>query len=309
VLTLRAGGQITASDVFFGLSFLFASMELTFRRWAVPIQLSPTFLFGVGLFSLGGVLSTFEAVEPLKSLAVIARLIILTFLWFWLGTLLMSRLGHVLTAMKLWVLTAALCGAAGVLQVVAGDVIPGSTMFYGRATGLTVHPNDLGGITSIAFVPALVLASLRGTSFTRRTLSYVFVFLVAGGLVLSGSVGALFAAIVGTFVWFTFQRVSVPSVLVVSIVGLSVLGVIGVQAMRGAPTPLERLHTVTADSTTSGAGSLGDRISTYRVAIREIKKDPFVGVGLDLVRIKRPSGLGRYAKNLHNLINRNSNNH
>ncbi len=302
VLTLRAGGQVTLSDVLFGFSFIFACLELTFRRWAVPIRLPSAFLLGVALFSLGGIISTFEAVEPLKSFAVIVRLIVLTFLWFWLGTLLLNRLEHVVRAMNLWVLTAAICGSAAVVQVLVGDVIPGSTVLYGRATGLTTHPNDLGGLTSIAFVPALVLASRHGIRLRRRALSYLFVLLVAAGLVLSGSVGALLAAVVATFVWLTFQRISLNSVLVISAVGLCVVATMGVQTMRGAPTPLQRFDKVTASGNTSGSGSLGDRISTYRIAVREIKEHPFVGVGLDLVSITRPSGLVSYANDVHNIV-------
>ena len=303
VLTLRVGGQITLSDVLFGFSFVVVCAELTFRRWITPFRISSTFLVGMALFTLGGVISTFEAIEPIKSFAVIVRLIILTFLWFWLATLVLTSMDHVARAMRLWVLTAAICGSAAIVQVVAGDVVPGSNLLYGRATGLTTHPNDLGGLTSIAFVPALVLASLYGLSRRRRTLSYVLLLIVAAGLVVSGSVGALLATVVATFVWLALQRFSANSVLVAFAVGLCVIATIGIQTVRGAPTPLQRLHSVTAMTTnTSGSGSLEDRVSTYHVAFREIREHPFVGVGLDLVSVTRPSGVVSYANDVHNLV-------
>ena len=52
LLTLRAGGQVTFSDVLFLFSFLLAGAELVLRVGRqVPIRLPLLLLFGMGLFS------------------------------------------------------------------------------------------------------------------------------------------------------------------------------------------------------------------------------------------------------------------
>ena len=159
LLTLRLGGQVTFSDLLFLVSFLLACAEFVILRRRVPMKLPFLLLIGVALFSLGGLLSTFESYQTLKSIAVIARLVFLTVFWFWLGTVVLRRQAHVTRAIGFWVASAAICGGGAILQLLAGDVIPNTSFEGGRATGFTSHPNDLGGLTAIAFVPALMLAS------------------------------------------------------------------------------------------------------------------------------------------------------
>ena len=169
LLTLRAGGQVAAADVLFLGSFALACGQLVLMRRQVPIRLPALLLLGIVLFSIGGLVSSFYSYEAVKSVGVIVRLIFLTVFWFWLGTVVLTRREHVRTAMTFWVASAAISGGAAVLQVLVGDVIPTTFMEQGRATGFTTHPNDLGGLTAIALVPALMLAihgwgSFRGAS-------------------------------------------------------------------------------------------------------------------------------------------------
>jgi O-antigen ligase len=192
-----------------------------------------------------------------------------------------------------------------VLQVLSGDVVPWTgTVQFGRATGFTTHPNDLGGLAAVAFVPAVMLAARRSLAAPQRVFSWLLLLFVAAGLVLSGSVGALLAAAAAIFVWFAFQRSSVQSLLVFGALAACVVGVVTIQAMRGAPTPLERFDIVTnpSESAGGGSGSLDARITTYEVAAAEIKKNPFVGVGFDLVSITRPFGIVSYEYDVHNVI-------
>jgi enterobacterial common antigen flippase len=306
LLTLRAGGQVTYSDILFLFAFVFACAEFVIIRRHVPIRVPFLLLLGIAIFSLGGLLSTFYSYEALKSTAVIVRFIFLTVFWFWLGTIVLSHREHVRKATTLWVASAAVCGGAAILQLLIGNVIPGSSFDGGRATGFTTHPNDLGGLTCIAFVPALMLAARQSIAVPQRLFSYTLLLLVAAGLILSGSVGALLAAAAATFVWFSFQRSSVHSVMVFATIGLCVIAVTTVQAMRGAPTPLERFDTVTSSQPIPGGGmrvgSVDERIATYRVAVDAIEEHPFVGVGLDLLSVTKPFGVESYQYDQHNLI-------
>jgi O-antigen/teichoic acid export membrane protein/O-antigen ligase len=304
LLTLRVGGQITFSDVLFLFSFLFASAEFVLLRRRVPMKLPFLLLMGIALFSLGGLLSTFHSYEALKSIAVIARLVFLTVIWFWVGTVVLRRQEHAMKAISFWVASAAISGAAAILQlVVSSDIVPGTALQWGRATGFTLHPNDLGGLTAIAFVPALMLASRPRTAVSARVWSYLFLLLIAAGLILSGSVGALIATSVAVLVWLAFQRMSVHSLLAFAILASCVVALITLQSIRGAPNPIERLNAVTGSTAQAGgSGSVHLRVDTYRIAIERIKEDPFVGVGLDLKSVTRPYGVESWEYDVHNLI-------
>ena len=303
VLTLRASGQLALSDVLFFFSFVFACAELVIVRRRVSIALPMALMFGMALFSLGGLVSTFESYAAVKSIAVVARIIFLTVFWFWLATLVLNRREHVNRAMTLWVASAALCGFAAVAQLLGVHLPFAGALQFGRSTGFSTQPNELGGIEAIAFVPALMLASRPHAEPRQRVISYFFVFLVGGGLILSGSVGGILAALAGTYVWLALQRSTLHSRRVFATVALLIVAVVMVQTMRGGATPLQRLTRVTQSSSSGeGAGSVDSRIATYRVAVKQIKKDPFIGVGLDLISITKPFGVVSYEFDVHNLI-------
>ena len=303
-LTYRASGQVAYSDVLFLFSFLFASAELVLLRRVVPIRLPMMLLVGMAIFSIGGLLSTFDSYAYVSSTAVVVRLIFLTVFWFWLGTIVLTCRQQVMTAMTLWVVAAAIDGSGAIVQLVFGDVIPGSTTAWGRGTGFTTHPNELGGVTAIALVPALMLAARDGLSTRKRLFSYLLLLLVGAGLILSGSVSALLAASIATFVWLALGRHSRRTMRVYAVIALSVGAVIVGQAVLGGQTPLERFERVTNSNpqASGGTGSLHSRIVTYRSAIKHIEDDPFLGVGLDLLSITKPFGIVSDEYDVHNVI-------
>ena len=306
LLTLRAGGQVTYSDLLFLASFLLACAEFVILRRRVPMRVPFLLLIGIAIFSLGGLLSTFGSFATTSSIAVIARLVILTVFWFWLGTVVLRAQAHVTRAMGFWVASAAICGGGAILQLLVGDVIPNASIDGGRATGFTSQPNDLGGLTAITFVPALMLASRARASVVTRGWSYASLLLVVAGLILSGSVGALLAAASAAVVWLALQRTSVHALLALATLVACVVALTALQSIRGAPHPLDRLESVTSSTSLPGGGtrqaSLEQRIGTYRVAIARIEEDPFVGVGLDLKSVTRPFGVESYEYDVHNLI-------
>ena len=191
LLTVRASGQVTWSDVLFLLSMMLAFAELAIIRRNVPITIPLLLLGGMTIFTIGGLLLSLVSYAPLNSVSIVVRLIFLTVFWFWLGTVVLVKREHVHTALVLWVTSAAICGAGAVVQLVVGDVIPNTHLVYGRSTGFTGQPNDLGGLCAIAFIPAVMLTARAGLSASRRLVCYLLLLLVTAGLVLSGSVGAM----------------------------------------------------------------------------------------------------------------------
>ena len=306
ILTLRAGGQVTYSDVLFLISFCFVAAEIMVTRRPVPVGIPPLLIIGIGLFSLGGLFSTFGAVEPVKSAAVVARLLFLTIFWFWLSSAVLNRQDRVQRAVTFWIVSAALAGAAGILQVVAGDVIPNTDPAYGRSTGFTNQPNDLGGICAVAFVPAVMLATRSSLSARNRMALVGLVFLVGGGLISFRLGRGAARRRCGNL------RLGGDPAHVAALVDClrrnrryCRRGGHGA-GPAGRTDPLERITSVTTPSTattaTSGSGSFDSRVAVYKVALSRIEADPFIGVGLDLVSITKPYGVVSYEYDVHNLV-------
>jgi O-antigen ligase len=113
----------------------------------------------------------------------------------------------------------------------------------------------------------------------------------------------MIAAVAAVFVWFALQRNPGRSLAPMAVLVAALLALTGIQAVRGNPTPLARFHHVTVQAPgSSGAGSVESRIATYRVAEQAIRRDPFVGVGLDLVSVTKPFGIVSYEYDVHNLV-------
>ena len=93
---------------------------------------------------------------PLTSVITLIKYLYLIAVWFWLGSVLLQTPTQVQTAIVLWTTSAALSGLGALLQLF------GMGLFQerrppGRMTGFTEHVNDLGGLTSIALIPAIMI--------------------------------------------------------------------------------------------------------------------------------------------------------
>jgi O-antigen/teichoic acid export membrane protein len=222
-LTIRPFLTLTLSDWLFFACLLTTCAVLLVHRSQVWVPLPRLLLFGVLLFAAGGVLSSFSSDAPMESVGVIVRIVYLTVVWFWLGTVVLQKMEHVRKAALFWMISVAVAGAGAVAQQFDPEIIPGGKVEWGRATGFTENMNDLGGLTSAAFVPALMLFMTRGRSVGRDALRALLLVLVAAGLLLSGSVGSLIAAAVATGVWLTWQHMSGRQIVRLAILGAGVL--------------------------------------------------------------------------------------
>jgi len=280
-LTFRHRASVTLSDVFFFLSFVTMLGRIALERRRIEVSLPPLLLVGVFLFAIGGLISSFGTEVPQQSVVVIVKLIYVTVVWFWLGTVVLRRLEHVYTALALWVASAALNGAGALAQRFLGDVIPGGTVNWGRMTGFTANVNDLGGITSIALVPALVLLMVLAKGSRSLFLSMAGVILVSTGLLLSGSVGSLAAAAVACALWFGSHRARLQRVLAIAAAGLALIALYSAQSSPDSQSVVQRLTRFGTGSPDDPDRTLGSRVATYHGALARISSNPVVGVGLD----------------------------
>ena len=183
--------RISYSSVPSGLTVL----TLVALRRPAPVFLGPVLLLGVVLFAVGGLLSSFDAESAVESATVVARVVYITVVWFWLG-------GSSSTAPA----TSRWRSAAGwpprrsgaparssrrssVTSSRAGDV------HYGRVSGFIYQVNDLGGLCAVAAVPAAMLVT-RGPRRCSAGSLHGALLLIVAGLLLSNSVTAMVAVVV-----------------------------------------------------------------------------------------------------------------
>jgi O-antigen ligase len=250
-------------------------------------------LLGVLLFAVSGVISSIARPLPATSLGFVARFVYLTVVWFWLATKVLRTPSHIETALRLWTISTAISGAAAIVQVTAGNVIPGTEIVWGRMTGFSQHVNDLGGATSVAAVPALAL-STEAKGALRTLGSFVVLLLIIAGLILSGSVGSLVAATVGFVIWVAITPLKLRVMALLFAVSLGIAVTISFQQAMGLPSPTDRVAKVTAPD--DPAGTLWSRLATDQLAWNAIQRDPLVGAGFDVESNAETGGL------IHNSI-------
>jgi len=295
LLTVRPAAAFTLSDWLFLLALVLTALAAMRSRKTVGFHVPLAVICGAVLFAVGGLISSSQAVQPVSSAAVVARILYITIPWFWLGTVLLRTPGHVRRAVNAWVVSVSICGAGAVAQLFDNEIIPDGGVYHGRATGFTVHPNELGGLAAVAFVPALMLAvNARGY---MRAVNWSAAIFVGAGLLLSGSVGALLAAVVSTGVWIVASRRAVPTVAFLTALVLGGTVLLGTTGTDVA-SPGERFARVTeADVPRRTGGTLHSRIDVYRAAWDQIATQPFVGVGLD-----EESSNRRLEHQVHNIL-------
>jgi hypothetical protein len=281
VLTFRPVGSLTVSDwlFFFSLSIVCASLALTRQR--VYIRLPPLLLSGALIFIFGSTLSTFDSESVMGSNTVLFKIIYVTVIWFWLGTMVLRTEAHVRTAVILWVISAAVCGAGALIQSVVGNVIPGAEIHWDRLTGFTQNVNDLGGVTSISLVPALMLLVSVTKTPWRMLLAGVLLAFISAGLLLSGSVGSILAASVAIAVWFGCHRTRVSRLLALAAITAAAVTVYTTTISGETPSSIERITHLGTGSPDDPNKTLDERLQTYRIAVHRIHEDPVVGIGLD----------------------------
>lgn len=226
------------------------------------------------LVMLGGIASSFQADSMPGSLAVLGRVVFLFTIW-------RSSLRHLLDTDERLVsgLLAVAIGCAVSAGVAVGQArlglfIPAEGLVQGRALGLTEQPNDAGGSLVLGFVLALGGPSTRHTRFPL-----LLSLLIAVGLVLSGSVTGMAAAMVGALSLFLIRGVR-KRTIVLSAVALIAVYPLVAALQEEALSPLARIQQSTGGGT-EYQDTFASRVETYRIALTGIRSAPLVGVGLD----------------------------
>jgi O-antigen ligase len=280
----RPAAGLTVSAIFFLLALGVTGIAVLAGRPSARVPQG--LIIGVAIFVFGGAISSIGAESPTSSVSQTLQGIYVMLLWVWTGATVLRTRRQIVVALGCWTFSSALNGFAALLQVMDVTFLGTGALEGSRATGLTDHPNDLGAACAIALVPALMLATTRlpgrGWRVGRRTrpIRWCLVALTAIGVILSASVGALFAGLIAILVWLlapavrTPARLAVVAALAVSLAGLTLAG--------GAVTsPTKRVEEVTRNGVAADSGSGAVRLKIVRRAWPRIESNPIVGKGLD----------------------------
>jgi O-antigen ligase len=262
---------LTISEIAFILALAFCALAILRGAPVSPVP-APVGV-AVGVFALGGAISSLGAQSPPQSTAQVLHAIYVLLLWPWVGVMVIRNRRQLLTTFGFWAVSGAIDGL-GALAQLAHMHLPGTVAEVGRYEGFTTHPNDLGGVAGIALVPGLVFAT-RAT-WTPAWLRWLVVVLDVAALVVSGSVAAMAGATLALLIWLSSPAVRSSSRVVVALVALCAFGVLAVASGR-VISPTQRLAQVTG----AGTGSAHDRLSVAEAAWKRIQHQPFVGTGLD----------------------------
>jgi hypothetical protein len=233
-------------------------------------------------------MSSLRAIEPLASIGITLRLLVVTGLLPLLAWLLLHHEDDLVRAAAAVAIAGAAQGLAATIQLLGFDSTWFGLQQYGRYTGFAGHPNDLGA--ALAVTLPMSLASLF--LFAKQRLALVALglgfLLTIFGLRLSGSLSAVGGAVSGSIatlmVLLGGKRVRRKwpwyGTLILTFAGLIfVLARCGTSLDAGLAAikdPRIRLSEVVG-----GEGTLSTRLWTINSAIDDIAESPLIGKGFD----------------------------
>lgn len=280
LLVLRGPASFTIGDYLIAGAAGCALLSL--RK---PPRNLPGSIYTAGiLLLLGGVFASAVASDLSGSLLATVRLLYLAVVIPWTFLMLLLTPSQVARAAACWVAGAAVAGAGAVMQLVAGDVIPGGDITNaGRFTGFTASISDLGGITAVGAAAALAALN-AGLSRRAQGAAVTALALCLVGLVLSGSVSGMIALAAAAAVLLIRRGVQLRKLIMVGAVATAVLAaVLNVQAQLGALGPIERLMQATGITATSAdLDTASTRAELANQAWIGIEAQPILGHGMGL---------------------------
>lgn len=274
---IRPALSFTVSDWFFLFSFLFTMSESLLRK-NIESRFPPLMICGLFLFTIGGILSSIFATFPLFSFIGLIKYLYLIGIWFWLGTVLLKKTDQIRTAIVLWTSSAALSGFSAFVQLIGDDIIPTATPILSRMAGLTEHVNELGGLTSIALIPAIMMLILSSKNIFYFVYSWMCTIFIAVGLLLSVSISGIIALLVSLLVWFFLCRFTLKILLITIISTILFFTAISIQSSYEGVSILSRIYEISNYG--FGLYTLQSRVDTYSAAWEIIRNNPLLGVGL-----------------------------
>lgn len=238
-------------------------------------------MIGAGtLVVVGGLITAMELHRPDRGVVAALEFGYLLAVWNNIGRVVIGTRRDLRMLFAALTLSMAATSIAALVQLVWGVRIPGTHVLFGRMSGLTRHPNELG--TFCAMVLPLAISLVWKPAHRRRKSVFWTVCAVVGvgGLVLSASLTGLVATIVGIGIYGMLSPRVVRRFLYgwVFAVGTIATVAVFISANHGAQAYNQRIERL-ADKGV-GHSTLATRVEGDAEAWQLIKQRPMVGYGL-----------------------------
>ena len=280
---VRASTSVTVGDIFLVLAA--ASLLPKFFDGARVSRAVPLWIIvGGGTLVLAVLLSSLTNLDAEENLIVGARFILAMIIMPAIFGLAGDSFTQVRFLARTWVWSVALSSLLGVLDLFTptdiGYRLTGAE-FFGRAAGLTVHPNHLA-VTVVMAMPVALALDANVRSKISRLAGWVLVLLLLLGVLVSGSrAGILVVALAGILTVVAGDSWIRRRVLLMG--GVWLVGILGPALYYGqAGVLLIGLRRLLGSVSTEDSNV--ERIAFLRTAMRDITEAPFLGAGFARIR-------------------------
>lgn len=241
---------------------------------------APVWLVSAALATLGAGTASWNALQPDGHLLIAVQIVVWFALAPWVAAGLLTKVRGL---GRQWCVTLvaaqSVSALAGLAQGFLGITVIGYGTELGRAVGLAGHSNILGLMSGVAIILALTEILDHGR---WRAIAGGIALVNLGGLLVCGSISALFASALAVVVLLVARRTRPATPILVAsaaAVGLWLVTEWTDSQSASVKSPLERLLQVTGQ--TQYVGTLEQRGLTISYAWERIKADPWFGAGLD----------------------------
>jgi hypothetical protein len=185
-------------------------------------------------------------------------------------------------------------GVVALLQVQGFSSFQGPPYaeYHGRALGLSEHPNTLGLLSAVGILVALHIGFLTRK---HRLIAFALALVNVLGLISSGSLTGVTAAVVGFTVMLVCARDQVGNRV---ISGLAFLSILWIAATYSGL--VDRLPSISRRYDQVRETTWGARTETYAYAWSRLLDDPIFGNGLNISASE--TGGGTYNLQVHNAL-------
>lgn len=237
------------------------------------------FIFLSGAFLLLSAMATIPFVgKPNNSPATVLLYIYLIVVWIPIGSVVLTRWAHLRHAYSALVLSMAITSMYAIGQELFNWPILENVQYWGRMTGLTRHPNELGAFCAMVFPYALALVHTERSKITRMLwIAAIIVGVI--GLFLSGSMTGIFALIGGmaVYFWHTAKIARLQAVGLTLICSISIAGASIAFGGNDSQSVVQRLKDFIQNE--SGRITLYSRLEADKYAWNGVIENPFIGHG------------------------------
>lgn len=263
----------------FGFAALFSTVLVYMVRGRMP-SMNRYLLLAAALLSIGVVVTTLGLSDPVPSVLSGFLLIYVLVLWMSLPQFLMTNWWHLRTVYAALGISAVVTSAFAVGQVFLGFPHFTEMQLWGRETGLTRHPNELGTFCAMAFPYLLCLANTKERS--ERTRRYIWMgaaLFPVLGVLLSGSMTGAVALAVGAVVYLVLTNRRGRFRAVVLVVAALVLGGYLVANFSNYQTQFLGQRIESFLTSNAGKYTMEQRVLANQTALSDIEKSPLQGLG------------------------------